>query len=338
MPIVGHPTITESVNGLLPLVDEYLKGGKTDSPNGGDQSAKAAIIFMGDVMLGRSVAARISENGDGYPFAKIKEAVSAADCAIANLEGPLTKTNNEPQNRMRFHFDPRLAPVLAAAGFDAFSLANNHGLDQGGKGETDTKNNLESAGLKYFGDVSSDNGPILHFDAAGVKFAVIGLHDVYRRIDPAAVSEKIAELRKAGEHVIVYPHWGDEYEHKANARQTELAHAFIDAGADMVIGGHPHVVEGVEEYNGGIIFYSLGNLIFDQYFSADTQEGLALRLIVGAAGIEKIELLPYEIPQSQPGFVDGEKKGKMLKDIASWSDMGLKGQIEAGVLEINSSP
>ena len=305
---------------------------------GADNSTNAprndTILFMGDIMLGRNVAVQMKKNSNDYPFAKIKDTVMAANYAIANLEGPLTKINNAPSNNMRFHFDPALTPVLAAAGFDAFSLANNHGLDQGAKGESDTQAKLTAARLAYFGDVSSDDGLVLNFVIDDRKFAVIGLHDVYRKIDAKAVGEQIASLKKDGDIVIVYPHWGDEYQHKHNARQAELAHAFVDAGADAVIGSHPHVIEGAEIYKGKPIFYSLGNLVFDQYFSADTQQGLALRLNVDSTGLSSIDLLPYEIPLSQPAFADGDKKAKMLQDIASWSDPSLKDQIEAGKITL----
>jgi len=333
-----RPTITDSVDALLPIVGNRLdNGGPTsqgDNEPPRNDEKDSTVLFMGDIMLGRNVAAQMAKNGNDYPFVKIKDTVSAADYAIANLEGPVTKINNAPTNNMRFHFDPALASVLAVTGFDAFSLANNHGLDQGAKGENETKANLEAASLKYFGDVSLDDGPTLTFSVGDASFAVIGLHDVYRSIDPKAVAEQIVAFKKEGNIVIVYPHWGAEYQHKHNARQAELAHAFIDAGADLVIGSHPHVVQDIESYKGKWIFYSLGNLVFDQYFSVDTQQGIALKLDIGASGVESIELLPYEIPQSQPVFVEGEKKTKSLQKIASWSDPALKDTIETGVLEI----
>lgn len=307
---------------------------KTEPLKVATEEKNSTVLFMGDIMLGRNVAMQMSKNGTDYPFAKIKDTVTAASFAIANLEGPVTKINNAPANNMRFHFDPILASFLNATGFDAFSLANNHGLDQGAKGETDTEANLTAAGLKYFGDVSSDNGPILRFETNGQKISVIGLHDVYRKVDPVAVAATIAAEKQASNIVIVYPHWGDEYQHQQNARQTDLAHAFIDAGADLVIGSHPHVIEGAEVYKGKLIFYSLGNLIFDQYFSADTQQGVALRLNIGATGLISVDLLPYEIPQSQPTFASGDAKAKLLQSIASWSVSSLKNQIISGNIKL----
>jgi hypothetical protein len=336
------PTASQSIDDLLPLVaDKFGNKNPNAVPGQSGNEPDAApglllekegggVLFMGDMMLGRNVAVQIAKNGSDYPLAKIKDAVSSADYAIANMEGPITKINNAPSNNMRFHFDPSLVPVLAAAGFDGFSLANNHGLDQGAKGERETESSLREAGLGYFGAVDSDNGPVLHFSSGGKNVSVIGLHDVYRRIDPKSVAETIAAEKAVSDIVIVYPHWGDEYKHEHNARQSALAHAFIDAGADLVIGSHPHVVEGVETYKGRLIFYSLGNLVFDQYFSDDTQNGLALRLNIGSGGLDSVELLPYSIPLSQPAFVEGEAENKALSDLASWSDASLKAQIEAG--------
>lgn len=341
-------TASQSIDDLLPLVGDRFKDNESKSSGGAmgslgadsstiaprDDKKESTILFMGDAMLGRNVAAKIAKNGSDYPFAKIKDVVSSADYAVANLEGPVTKINTAPKNDMRFHFDPSLAAVLADTGFDALSLANNHGLDQGAKGEKDTEKNLQDAGLKYFGRADSDSGPVLRFTIHDSGFTIIGLHDVYRKIDPKTVATEIAAAKKEGDTVIVYPHWGDEYQHIRNTRQVELAHAFIDAGADLVIGSHPHVVEGIEIYKGKPIFYSLGNLVFDQYFSDDTQQGLGLRLNLGDSGIASVELLPYAISAGQPALSDGDAKAKMLAALASWSDFALKGQIIGGKIVI----
>ena len=235
---------------------------------------------------------------------------------------------------MRLHFDPSAVTVLSVAGFDAVSLANNHVLDQGAQGFDDTKNNLTAANIRYFGDASDDSGPILRFAIGHEQFAVIGAQDVYRQIDPAAIGKEIATEKSAGNFVIIYPHWGVEYSHAATARQTTLAYAFIDAGADMVVGSHPHVMEGIEIYKGKPIFYSLGNLVFDQYFSTDTQEGVGLRLNIDASGSTSVDLLPYEIPQSQPTLAAGDQKTKLLEALASYSSPALKDQIISGTIKL----
>jgi len=334
LPFARQMTTTDAVNELLPLVGKSLAGkvkvAVTPAPLPTPVAKPTTIFFGGDIMLGRAVATKIAKNGSEAFFNKIKDPVLSADYAIANLEGPLTTINTSPGNDMRFHFDPALTAQLANSGFDAFSLANNHGLDQGAQGFIDTKNNLIAAHLGFFGDASDDNGSVLRFTVGGKNFAAIGAQDVYRQIDPAAIGTEIKAEKDAGNFVIIYPHWGVEYQHSANARQNTLAHAFIDAGADMVVGSHPHVMEGVEMYKGKPIFYSLGNLVFDQYFSADTQEGLGLRLNIAADGSTSVDLLPYKIPQSQPVLANGDQKVKLLDALASYSPPALKDEIIAG--------
>jgi poly-gamma-glutamate synthesis protein (capsule biosynthesis protein) len=339
LPFATRMTMTDAANELLPLVGKMFVA-KTGVSVISSVSTPTPIIkpttvfFGGDIMLGREVAQVIAKNGSDYPFVNIKNTVSGANYAIANLEGPITTINNAPNNSMRFHFDPAMTTVLSVTGFDAFSLANNHGLDQGEQGFIDTKNNLTAVHLGYFGDASDDNGPILHFTVNGKNFAAIGAQDVYRKIDPVAIAKEIVLEKAAGNFVIIYPHWGVEYSHAATKRQTTLAHAFIDAGADIVVGSHPHVIEGIEIYKGKPIFYSLGNLVFDQYFFADTQEGLGLRLNIDASGDTSIDLLPYKIPQSQPTIVAGEQRTKLLQALASYSSPALKDQIISGSIKL----
>jgi poly-gamma-glutamate synthesis protein (capsule biosynthesis protein) len=334
LPFARQMSATDAVNELLPLVGKSLAGrvkaAVVSAPAQTPVAKPTTVFFGGDIMIGRSVAEAIAKNGNEYPFVNIKDTVSSADYAMANLEGPITTVNNAPANRMRFHFDPSMTAALSMTGFDAFSLANNHGLDQGAQGFADTKKNLTDNNVAFFGDASDDDGPVLRFAIGHEQFAVIGAQDVYRQIDPVALGKKIKAEKDAGNFVIVYPHWGVEYNHAASTRQTKLAYAFIDAGADIVVGSHPHVVEGIEIYKGKPIFYSLGNLVFDQYFSADTQEGLGLRLNIDAAGSTSVDLLPYEIPQSQPVLAVGDQRTKLLEALASYSSPSLKDQIIAG--------
>lgn len=328
-----HNDVISSVDSLLPLVAGKLANKESVAPITApvpEPEKLAKVFFAGDIMLGRSVADKIKKNGAEYPFAEIKKTVYFSDYAIANLEGPLTKLNSAPQDTMRFHFDPAQASVLSAIGFDALSLGNNHSLDQGAKGLAETVSNLSASKVAHFGEA---DGSVARFSVNGKNISVIGLQDITKKIDTAAAAKIIAQEKLVSDIVIVYPHWGEEYKHTHNERQTMLAHSFIDAGADLVIGSHPHVIQGVETYKGKPIFYSLGNLVFDQYFSPDTQRGLALSLNIGSTGLVSVDLLPYEIPQSQPIFAYGEPKAKALQELAKWSDSALGEQIATGSLE-----
>jgi poly-gamma-glutamate synthesis protein (capsule biosynthesis protein) len=348
---ISHQTVIPATPSVIPAeagihkvasrLDSRFLGNDNDSLDNSDntngipptkEDKTSSIVFGGDIMLGRYVAEVIKSNGADYIFSKIKETVGGANFAIANLEGPLTKINNDPGNQLRLYFDPALTEELSMAGFDAFSLANNHSLDQGVKGFADTKKNLDAVGIKYFGDPASANGNVYEFTNDDKKIAVLGFQMVNGKLDPMGYAKTIAAAKQNADIVIVMPHWGVEYQHNANQTQKYFAHQFIDAGADIVVGSHPHVVEGIEMYKNKPIFYSLGNLVFDQYFSTDTQEGMMLRLNF-SGDKETIDLLPYNIPHSQPVLTDGVVKAKMLQDIASWSDTELKDQIITGSLK-----
>ena len=131
----------------------------------------------------------------------------------------------------------------------------------------------------------------------------------------------------------MYIHWGNEYKESSNWQQKELAHLMIDSGVDLIIGSHSHVVQEIEQYNDKLIFYSLGNFVFDQYFSPETQEGLAVGLELSS---EKgnVYLFPTGSHRSQPYLIDNTEKTKFLKDLSSKSSPELKEQITKGIIEI----
>jgi len=156
---------------------------------------------------------------------------------------------------------------------------------------------------------------------------------VYKLIDIEKMKGLIREAGKESDLVIVNVHWGVEYKHQHNKIQAEYGRAFIDAGADLVIGHHPHVVQGMEIYNGKPIFYSLGNFVFDQYFSSDTQEGLAVGIEYGKDGAE-ISLYPMESKSSIIGLMQGKERESFLRRFIGWSniDNRKRKEIESGVI------
>ena len=135
--------------------------------------------------------------------------------------------------------------------------------------------------------------------------------------------------------MIVSVHWGVEYTHNPGQRQKDLAHMFIDSGADIVFGHHPHVIQTMEIYNNKPIFYSMGNFVFDQYFSTDTQEGLSVGLVL-EKGKTVLYLFPYSIPRSQPTLMAGDDKINFFEKFISWGDYDedFKNRIRMGKIEI----
>jgi poly-gamma-glutamate synthesis protein (capsule biosynthesis protein) len=187
---------------------------------------------------------------------------------------------------MRFTFDAKVAQALADAGFGAVSLANNHIYDFGREGIASTVAALDAAGVASFG--APGRAQVATTSIAGRELAFVAFNEFMGEANPERAISDIWKARKAADFVAVYAHWGEEYAAE-NAYQRALAHRFIDAGADMVVGAHPHVIQGHEAYQGGHIYYSLGNFIFDQYWKEEVRTGLGLEVEIGDDGIQVSE-------------------------------------------------
>ncbi|MBI3572665.1 MAG: CapA family protein [Candidatus Kerfeldbacteria bacterium] len=277
-----------------------------------------SMTMMGDIMLDRHVRQSITANGQFFPFAKIQSNIkNSGDIVLANLEGPFTtnKTRATSTNLI-FTFDPAMAPVLKQAGITMVSLANNHTLNFGQAGLDATRSTLRSAGLDYFGDPKNRAGYTITKTVNGRRIGFVGYHGLTAGLP--VVLDEIRRLRPNVDTLIVMPHWGIEYNLKFTGRQQADAHQLIDAGADLVIGSHPHVAEPFEVYNGKFIAYSLGNFIFDQDWSRDTQEGLTLNLTVSGVQL-KVQLIPISISHSQVSLLISPRRTAMLKRLADTS-------------------
>lgn len=300
-------------------------------PNSDRLERPISMLFLGDIMLGRYVRTLMEKNKNlDYPFEKLTPFLQARafDAVIANLEGPIIDKPVRSQTGMTFGFAPDTAEIIKRNSIDIVTIANNHTLDQGKKGLESTKKYLDTAGVLYFGHpIMPDRNDVLIQEYAAhttssaapdspLTIAFIGFHDATRKLDLPAAIQLIKEIDPTVDAVVVVIHWGIEYQQKPSKRQQELAHAFIDAGADLIIGHHPHIVQTDETYRGVPIIYSLGNLIFDQYFRADTQEGLAVEVqwqpnTATATTADPTKRFtpviikhPYKLPKSQPIFDD----------------------------------
>jgi poly-gamma-glutamate synthesis protein (capsule biosynthesis protein) len=270
------------------------------------------IVIAGDIMLDRNVfkATERAKNFE-HPFLKIAPELAKYDVRVANLEGPITTTafNMKRAQSMSFTFDPRFAPELAKH-FNVVSLANNHTHNFQEKGLVSTKKYLSDVGVQYFGDPinrAGYTGRII--EKYGFKIGLVGYHafGTPEKIGIATIEKEIKKMKSVADYIIVVPHWGAEYKPRAHASQIAAGHRFIDAGADAVVGGHPHVVQNVEDYKGHKIFYSLGNFIFDQYFSKETMEGfmVGITLVRNDAGAVSAEFkqIPYVINKESQPFI-----------------------------------
>ncbi len=273
------------------------------------------LLFAGDVMFSRGVRRRILAAHDpALPFRKIAPTMSAADIAFVNLESPFSDRGPYYESGLIFHAAPETIEGLELAGIDIASTANNHSRDCGPHGVEFTVEWLRSHGIEPLG--SSESEALTHqgviLTRHGIRFGFLGYtfdqnngnwRDIDPRIalaDPAALCRDVAALRKRADVVIVSMHNGIEYVPKPTNAQIAFAHAAIDAGATLVIGHHPHVVQPEENYHGGLIFYSLGNLVFDQYQREATQHGEIVEISFVGPNILAAHVIPVRITPNGP--------------------------------------
>lgn len=244
-----------------------------------------SFLNFGDMMLDRNVKKQINTNGSDYILKKLAgdndEFFGGVDAVECNLEGSFANKRRPTSKSIAFYFDPKLISFVKKYHFNLFNLANNHSLDMGRDGFRESQENLKKNDIAYYGQqYRLDDTNLLVKQIGDYKFGLIGLDDTINKVQTLQVKKLITKAHDQGaEFIVVNIHWGDEYKPLSNTRQRQLGHALIDLGVDAVIGHHPHVVEEMEIYKNHPIFFSLGNFIFDQYFSVPTQQELGLGLI-----------------------------------------------------------
>lgn len=293
----------------------------------------SSLLFVGDIMLDRTVQTRTTASKNpNYPFAKLPLGwLGSFDYTIANLEGPVTDKRRPPEKSIDFKFEPAWLPVLKNLGFDAFSQANNHALDQGRLGAADSSKRLTETGFLHFGDQVNDGDIALATTTVGkTRLAFLGWNTTD---NPIVKEDAEAVIKKANEQsdlVIAYLHWGNEYRAKPDQSSVELAHWLIDQGVDVVVGGHPHWSQGASLYKGKPILWSLGNFVFDQDWSEETRYGLAASLELVDNKVAAINLYPLRIDLSQPRLLENEQKRLRLEELAKRSDADLADAVRSG--------
>ena len=279
----------------------YFTFGFSKKNETGKANEPATILFGGDMSFDRSIRTAMRRRGNDFPLAGLKEVFSQSDLVVANLEGPITDNATKSEGSVIgsrenyfFTFDPSVAKTLKDSGVGMVNLGNNHILNFGEDGVAQTKKYLESAGVGYFGSPLIGDIRYGIRDIRGQKIAFVNYNQFIANGKERAMTD-IAEAKAKSDFVVLYAHWGKEYV-SALPSVRELAHTFVDAGADLVIGSHPHVVQEHEVYHGKTIYYSLGNLVFDQYFQKETKRGLLVRVIIDAKTKEaNTEEIPVEL-------------------------------------------
>jgi poly-gamma-glutamate capsule biosynthesis protein CapA/YwtB (metallophosphatase superfamily) len=257
------------------------------------------IVFGGDMLFDRTIRTTIEQKGGDYIFNCIDPVLSKADLVVANLEGPITDNPSVSQNSIpgdgnnyTFTQPTSTAPLLYKHNIRLVNIGNNHIMNFSRAGLLQTKEYLDAAGVKYFGDpdaVEADR--VARIEVNGIPFSFVNWSDWTSDKTDHTVAQVRAEA-ESGRIVVVYTHWGVEYATTSLPRVQELAHEFVDAGASIVVGSHPHVVQQHEVYHGKNIYYSLGNLIFDQYWTDAVDHGLLLDVAFNKNGVKAVSELP----------------------------------------------
>ncbi len=291
------------------------------------------VAAVGDVMLSSWVEPVMAEKGPLYPFLGTLPYLQHADVAIANLEAPFARSGTPFEKRFNFKVAPRYAVGLRQAGIDVVNLANNHILDFGEEALRTTLHTLDSLGVAHCGageSLKAAHQPVV-IERGGRKIALFGYSmtfptEFYARDDsagtaypePEMMQSALAAWDKKVDFIVVSFHWGAEKRETPKDYQIFFAHLAIDSGADLVLGHHPHVLQGLEIYRGRLIAYSLGNFAFGSY-SQYAVDSIILRVYLHDGGLLFARCVPINVNNAevefQPQVLTGEAKRRVISKL-----------------------
>lgn len=308
--------------------------------DGGDNLVPATgtvrLMAVGDVMLAQSIGRRIVRNGAGTPFRKVVAYFDQADLVLANLECTISRRRTAQHKDFTFRAPPAAADSLVAAGIDVVNLANNHALDFGLDAFRDTLAILDNRGVAHVGgglDEASAHAPVI-VERNGLRIGLLGyslwfapeagLHMREWAAGPGApglavskpevVAREVAALKSRVDVVVVTFHGGREYSRGPNRKAREFTAAALGAGATLVLGHHPHVLQGYRRSGGALAAYSLGNFVFD-YFTGRPNDSTILDVTLSAAGVESVRWIPIVIQNGFPRPAIGSEIPRVLDQL-----------------------
>jgi poly-gamma-glutamate synthesis protein (capsule biosynthesis protein) len=295
------------------------------------------LVAVGDVMLARSIGDLIEAAGPGSVFAGVAGVLAEADLAVANLECTIAEAGAPEPKAFVFDAPGAAADALVAGGIDVVSLANNHALDLGRDGLADMLPRLAERRIGAVGaglNAEAARAPLL-IEQNGVRLGFLAYVDVpvesssgfdtrsweagpdtagVAWAHAASLAEDVAAAHLQADVVIVLLHFGLESRPEVTPAQRTLARAAVDAGASLVIGAHPHVLQPVEEYGGGLLVYSLGNFVFDG-FSGLANDTAILAATLTPAGLESYAWVPAVVEQGLPRLATESEAARILPQL-----------------------
>lgn len=273
-----------------------------------------SFSFVGDILLSSNVETMINRTSSYHPFANVRDNFSNSDFVFGNLENPISdKGDILVKKTFNFRANPKVLDGLKWSGINVLSIANNHILDYGYEAMHDTIGNLSKNGFYCTGAgineedalkpiILEKNGKKIAFISASrvitssAQYARENSAGIAQAYNPKMLLEKVNEIDSQVDIVVVYMHWGKEKSTVPNKIQTNLAKSLIDNGADIVVGSHPHVLQGFEFYKGGLIAYSLGNFVFTDY----NRESIILNVEVNRDNTYTASIVPCIIKNYRP--------------------------------------
>lgn len=289
-----------------------------------------SMIATGDVLPARSVNAQVLKYNDfTWPYLKTADLLKSADVTFINLETPLLRECPVTNEGMVFCGDSRHVNGLKFAGVDIVTLANNHTGNHDIEGVDETQQALTTANIVSVGR----SGPAI-YPLGGLRLAFLGYNDIntpqpgIANVTDELIKKDIAVAQSQADYVIVSYHWGAEYRAQPDERQKYLGHMTIDAGADLIIGNHPHWIQPVELYKGKLITYAHGNFVFDQMWSQKTREGVVGRYTFYDDHLIDVEFTPVRIDDfGQPTIPDKKTEQRILREMKNESEQLQKSTI-----------
>ena len=309
---------------------------ETTTPEPTAEPVSITVSMVGDCTLGTDVnfdqstsfdAFYQMKNDPGYFFQNVKDIFNADDLTVANMEGTLTTSNDRQQKTFAFKGNPSYTEILTQGGVEATNLANNHSHDYGDQSYEDTIQYLEAAGITTFG---YDRTAVM--DVKGIKVGLIGIYELKDGLGrQQQVIDTIQEVKDQGAQVIIVSfHWGTEKSNIPDDIQKTLAHLAIDQGADLVVGHHPHVLQGIEKYQGKNIVYSLGNFCFGGNKNPSDKDTMIFQQTFTVENGELVEddvtnIIPCSLSSEsgynnyQPMVLEESEKERVLQKIEEFS-------------------
>ena len=318
----GFEKINNEIKNKFMLDNKGMENDKKIVANNNDikmeeEHESIKILFAGDLMLDRYNRVLAKNEGVDFFTHDIQGVLERSDLNVLNLEGPVTENSSisldtEVENpaHFKFTFNKEITKnFLSYNKISLVNLGNNHILNFGEEGVLETVGFLRENKIDFFGSPLDEKNTYIEKDLKNLKIALLN-YNRFSKMGSEATVSKIKDAKSKNDFVIVYAHWGSEYQINPSDTQKIIAHNFIDAGADLIIGSHPHVVQSIEVYKNKAIFYSLGNFVFDQFFSEEVKNEL---VVVASISDDKLEFELIPLYRKQDGSLSFDENGSKEK-------------------------